>query len=142
MKTISIFSVVIVLLLTSTMFSCSDDDNISPDNSSSVIKEGTWKITNFNEKGQDHTNYFSGYSFDFQNGGVVKATSGASEISGTWGIRKDSGKTKLDLDFGNIPKFEELNEDWEIISQSSTKMDLKDVSGGDGGISYLTFERN
>lgn len=122
--------------------SCDDDSSNSPDNSAPILKESNWKVTNFNDKGRDQTSYFTGYSFDFQDGGVVKATSGSNVVSGTWGIRKDSGKTKLDLDFGNVPKFEDINEDWEIISQSSNKIELKDVSGGDGGISYLTFEKN
>jgi hypothetical protein len=133
---------VIALLMTSLLWSCDDNSDSSPDNSAPILKDGTWIITNFNEDGQDHTNYFSGYSFDFRDAGVVKASSGTNVISGIWIIRKDSGKTKLDLNFGNIPKFEELNEDWEIVSQNSTKMDLKDVSGGDGDISFLTFQKN
>ncbi|MEZ4988540.1 MAG: hypothetical protein R2795_26535 [Saprospiraceae bacterium] len=38
-------------------------------------------------------------------------------------------------------RFEELNEDWEIISQSDTRIELVHVSGGNGGTDYLTFER-
>jgi hypothetical protein len=38
--------------------------------------------------------------------------------------------------------FEELNDDWDFITQSSSKIELKDLSGGDGGIDYLTFEKN
>ncbi|MFD2200857.1 hypothetical protein [Shivajiella indica] len=142
MKKLNLVLVTICLIMTSTILSCDDNSNSSPDNSAPILKDGTWIITNFNEDNQDNTNYFTGYSFDFQDAGVVKASSGSNVISGTWIIRKDSGKTKLDLNFGNVPKFEELNEDWEIITQSPTKMDLKDVSGGDGDISYLTFEKN
>ena len=29
--------------------------------------------------------------------------------------------------------FEDLNDDWDFISQSSTKIELIDVSGGNGG---------
>ena len=38
--------------------------------------------------------------------------------------------------------FEDLNDDWDFISQSSTKIELIDVSGGNGGTDYLTFEKN
>jgi hypothetical protein len=38
--------------------------------------------------------------------------------------------------------FEDLNDDWDIISHSPTKIELKDVSGGNGGTDYLTFENN
>ena len=37
--------------------------------------------------------------------------------------------------------FEELNDDWDVVSQSATKIELIDVSGGNGGTDYLTFER-
>jgi hypothetical protein len=38
--------------------------------------------------------------------------------------------------------FEDLNDDWDIISRSSTKIELIDISGGNGGTDYLTFEKN
>jgi len=38
--------------------------------------------------------------------------------------------------------FEDLNDDWDFISQSATKVELIDVSGGNGGTDYLTFEKN
>ncbi len=37
--------------------------------------------------------------------------------------------------------FEELSDDWDIISHSSTKIELIDISGGNGGTDYLTFEK-
>jgi hypothetical protein len=49
-----------------------------------------------------------------------------------------------DLDFNiffNVANdFEDLNDDWDIISQSSSKIELIDISGGNGGTDYLTFE--
>ncbi|MEZ5069461.1 MAG: hypothetical protein R2751_00485 [Bacteroidales bacterium] len=37
--------------------------------------------------------------------------------------------------------FEDLNDDWEILSHSATKIELVDVSGGNGGTDYLTFTK-
>ena len=37
--------------------------------------------------------------------------------------------------------FEDLNDDWDIISVTSSKVELIDISGGNGGTDYLTFER-
>lgn len=37
---------------------------------------------------------------------------------------------------------DELTDDWDIISYSATKIQLIDVSGGNGGTDYLTFEKN
>jgi hypothetical protein len=38
--------------------------------------------------------------------------------------------------------FEDLNDDWDFISQSANKIELLDVSGGSGETDYLTFEKN
>jgi hypothetical protein len=51
-----------------------------------------------------------------------------------------------DLDF-NIAftapaNFLELTYDWDIQSRTDTKIELIDVSGGNGGTDYLTFEKN
>jgi len=140
MKTIKFIA--LALLTMSTVVSCKKDEKISPSNSSAVLQDATWKVTLFSEDGVNETNYFTGYSFDFQDGGIVKATSGSNTVNGTWVTREDSGKTKLDLNFDYINNFDELDEDWEILSQNSTKMELKHVSGGDGSIDLLTFEKN
>ena len=122
--------------------SCKKDEKISPSNSSTVLQDTNWKVTLFSEDGVNETSYFSGYTFDFMDGGVVKATSGSNTVNGTWATRDDSGKTKLDLNFDDVNNFDELDEDWEILTQSSTKIELKHVSGGNGGTDLLTFEKN
>jgi len=37
--------------------------------------------------------------------------------------------------------FDELNDDWHILNETSTKIQLEDVSGGSGEIDLLTFEK-
>lgn len=136
----------IALFLCVSVVSCGKDDGNSnnSDNSSltSNLITGTWKITNFIEDGKNQKAHFSNFQFDFEENNTVLATSGSNIKSGTWNLITDSGKTKLVFDFGNIDKFEELNEDWEVLSQSNSKIDLKHVSGGNGGVDLLTFERN
>ena len=34
-----------------------------------------------------------------------------------------------------------LNDDWHILEQTAKKIKLEDVSGGNGGTDYLTFEQ-
>ena len=38
--------------------------------------------------------------------------------------------------------FEEISEDWRVISRTTTKIELKHISGGDGSTDYLTFEKD
>lgn len=120
---------------------CNKPEKINPNNSSSVLKEGSWRVILFSEDGENETHYFSNYTFSFLDNNVAKAVSNSSTVSGTWSTRKDSGKTKLDLNFELTANFDELNEDWEILTQSATKIELKHISGGNGGIDLLTLEK-
>jgi len=56
-----------------------------------------------------------------------------------------SGSTSNDIDFNiffaSPADFAELSDDWDIISHTATKIELKDVSGGNGGTDLLTFEK-
>lgn len=140
MRTIHLFLAFIAFSFL--IYSCKKDENISPSNSSAVLKDGTWKVTLFSEDGVNETHYFTGYSFDFMDNGTVKATSGANVVNGSWTTRNDSGKTKLDLNFDDVNNFDELDEDWEILTQNSSKIELKHVSGGNGTTDLLTFEKN
>ena len=68
--------------------------------------------------------------------------------TGTWSVTNSSSSSSSssdDIDFNILfnspPNFEELSEDWDIISHTSAKIELIHVSGGNGGTDYLTFER-
>ncbi len=115
-----------------------------------IVIDGVWKVTYYFDD-KDETSDFSSFSFDFKADGVLMAESNDSAISGSWSIDVDSDSSSddssndSDVDFdiflGNSPILEELNEDWDIVKYSDTKIELKDVSGGDGSIDYLTFEK-
>ena len=139
----------------------SDDDGGSPNDNSQQIAQventaqsGTWRITNFNDSGQNETSDFAGYDFTFNNDGSLLATNGTNTINGTWSVTNDSNSSSddsssdNDIDFNmNFPvpetnNFEDLNDDWDIVSTSSTRIELIDVSGGNGDTDMLTFEKN
>lgn len=56
--------------------------------------------------------------------------------------KDDDSQDDLDFNFNLSNEFEDLSDDWDIISQSSTKIELIDVSGGNGGTDYLSFQKN
>ena len=135
------------------MLGCSsDDDNLTNDNSISEIESNvmkdTWRITKYMDSGVDELNYFTGYNFTFGENDVLTATNGANTYTGIWSITNDSSSDDSpdDLDFNiffsSPVDFEDLTDDWDIVSQSSVKIELIDVSGGNGGTDYLTFEKN
>jgi hypothetical protein len=136
---LGIFSLLLVL-------SCTKD-NINIAEVKSNVQTGTWRITKFIDSGKDETNYFTGYNFTFNSSGVLNANNGTNNYNGTWSITDSNSNddSPNDLDFNiyfNLTNnFLDLNDDWDFISQSSTKIELIDVSGGNGGTDYLTFEK-
>jgi len=150
-----ICTLLIFLLITS----CSSNDDSNSDNISqqiiqieNIVESGTWRITNFNDSGQDETSDFAGYDFTFNVDGTLLATNGTNTLNGTWSITDDSSdddsSSSDDIDFNiffpvpDINDFEDLNDDWDIVSTSSTKIELIDISGGNGDTDLLTLEKN
>ena len=111
------------------------------------VQSGGWRISKFIDSGTDETSNFNGFSFSFQSNGVLNATNGSVNYSGTWSITdsnsNDDSKDDLDfnINFNLTNDFEDLNDDWDIVSYSSNKIELYDVSGGGGGTDYLTIEK-
>ena len=125
--------------------SCDKTDNSQDPSGSTateIVKLGTWKITFFNDSGNDETSHFSGYSFTFNADGSVKAVKNTSTVTGTWNTGTDDSQNKFNLDFGSTTPFDELNEDWDILEKSALKIRLQHISGGNGGTDLLTFEKN
>jgi hypothetical protein len=136
MKKIILLSVAIIIssLL---IISCSKE-NIT--NVASYVTKGTWRVTLYQENGVSKLYYFSNYDFTFSNS-TVTATKNASTVTGTFSTKYDDSKNKLVLNFGNTSPFNQLNDDWEILEESATKIIMQDVSGGNGGTDLLTIEK-
>ena len=140
------------LLSLFTIVSCNKDDDNPTNNTQttvqSIVQSGTWRITKFIDSETDETDHFTGYNFTFQSSGVLNADNGTNSYDGTWSITdsnsNDDSQDDLDfnINFNLTNDFEDLNDDWDFISQSSTKIELIDVSGGNGGTDYLTFKKN
>lgn len=136
-------SLIFALVSTMLVVSCKKDDDSNPSttNVPSILSQGDWRITLYNDSGTDELYYFTGYTFTFSNG-TVTATKNNSSVVGTYSAGNDDSTSKLYLDFGATAPFEKLNDDWHIIEETATKIRLEDVSGGNGGTDLLTFEKN
>ena len=134
------------------MLSCTKDNDLNNDPTldqmEDKIEAGTWKITLFEEAGKDETNHFSGYDFTFNSDGTLLAENGINSYEGTWSITDSNSNDDSpdDLHFNiyfNLSNdFEDLNDDWNILTSTDVKIELIDVSGGNGGTDYLTLEKN
>ena len=106
-----------------------------------VIVEGEWLVANYNDSGVDETANYEGFKFTYAADGSAMATNGTDNVTGTWSELFDSESHKLILDFGVTVPFDEFADDWDVVEFSETRIELKDISGGDGSIDILVFEK-
>jgi hypothetical protein len=139
MKTLSKLLVVAGLFMMA-FASCKKDDNSSSP-SSIVVTQGQWKVTLFSENGVVETSKFSNYVFTFSSNGTVSAVRSGSTVNGSWSDGNDDSQKKLILNFASPADFTEISDDWHILQETSSKIQLEDVSGGNGGTDLLTFEK-
>ena len=130
------------LVLSVVSFSCNPDDNSSTGNNLQPTDlTGSWEIRQFIDDGKDETYYFTGYTFVFSNVGIT-ATKAGSNMAGTYILSVSSNSTqKMIISFPDTEPWDELNEDWDVLEWSQNLLKLKHVSGGNGGIDDLTFEK-
>lgn len=156
-KFFSVFLVMLSLTLMSTQ--CSKDDDLLNDNSEEIMlvknaaESGTWYISSYIDSGQDETNDYNGYTFTFNTDGTVVATNGSNTVNGTWSVTdssnsNDDSNSPDDIDFNlmfSVPTssvFEDLNDDWDIVTYNNNTINLIDISGGNGGTDTLVFTKN
>ena len=151
LKLISILSLVFVLNVAS-MCSDNDDSNSTADPTPVIntVSQGTWRITFYEDSGVNETTNYSNYIFTFGANGVLTAVN-TNTYTGSWSVTTDNStddSPSNDLDFNILftaPSpatfVDDLSDDWDILSYTSTKIELVDVSGGNGGTDYLTFEK-
>ena len=152
MKNLKLITILAMIFMLNVASMCSKDDDDSNSNSSSSstptqvtsnVSSGTWKVTLYNEDGVVKTSNLSEYDFTFGASNALSATNGTVTQSGNWTTYSDSGSTKMDLGFtATSGDFESISEDWRVLSSTSSKIELKHISGGDGSIDLLTFEKN
>jgi hypothetical protein len=151
MKRLHLFPILLIsLAAVFSLGSCTNDNTANP--TPAVVQDnvqtGDWRITSFIDSGKDETSHFSGYIFTFASNGTITSTNSSVTYSGTWSITDNNSNDDSpgDMDFTilfNLSNdFGDLSEDWQIVSQSSTRIELIHVSGGNGGTDYLTFEKS
>lgn len=149
-----------LLLITVTGFlflSCDSSDDsdgvngmVNVEQVKSTVMTGSWQVALFEEDGVTETEYFTGFTLLFESDGRLTANNGETSVSGAWSITSDSSSSDDDsssddnvdfnIFFASPPNFADISEDWDIVSFSSTRIELKDESG-DGSIDRLVFEK-
>ncbi len=146
MKKLKLIPVLALLFMLNVASMCSKDDNSNsstPTPITPIVTSGTWRVTQFNEDGSNHTSYFTGYNFTMNANLSLTSVNAGTTKTGTWSTYTDSGAAKFVIVFPDTDgPFESISDDWLVLSSTSSKIDLKHISGGDGSIDLLTFEKN
>lgn len=135
-----------LLFLDCSSDSNSMENNTQKNNIENDLKKGVWMVSKYLDDGVDETYHFNGYEFTFEDGGVLTATNGVNTYSGSWSVADDNDDNSqndynLVIFFAGPVDFEELSDDWDIITHNSNTIELYDVSGGNGTTDYLTFQK-
>jgi hypothetical protein len=140
---------ILILLALVVFASCSSDDdsgNVNTnefENIKNTLIQGEWKVSKLIDGQSDYTADFESFVFTFNEDGTVVAQNDLFTENGTWAYDNSSSSSdsseELILQFSEMTPFDEINDDWDIVSVSNSKIELSDVSGGNGDVELLTF---
>jgi hypothetical protein len=153
MKNLKLIPILLCIFMLNVASMCSSDDNNSTSNVSqtevsNTVSSGTWRVTLYNDSGTIKTSNFTGYNFTFATSNILTASNGTNTYSGAWSITDSNSNDdtindlNFNIAFSTPANFVDLTDDWHIQSRTATKVEFIDVSGGNGGTDYLTFEKN
>lgn len=90
-----------------------------------IITTGTWTVGLYYENGNDETDNFLGYVFDFKTNGTMAVTKPSGDIvNGSWSY--DDGASKYIISISGSGALDKVNNSWLIVSKSSSLIELKD----------------
>lgn len=136
----------------------SEDDNMMNNLSAAQITElkgiaasGTWTIAYYFDTDKEETAHFNGYTFTFNADGSLVATNGTTTVNGSWSVTDsdssnddspDDSDVDFNIAFASPADFADLTDDWDIVEYTAVRIELIDISGGNGGTDKLVFEKN
>jgi len=114
-----------------------DDDDVDTSNLEAVLTAGTWRISYFYDE-INQTAAYNNFTFTFNSDGTVIANDGSENILGIWAVYGDDGGLELTLIFESNDLLNEISEDWEVLTFTTTLLELND---GDEGGATLKFQK-
>ncbi|MGB5822104.1 MAG: hypothetical protein WBG90_21660 [Saonia sp.] len=121
----------------------SSDDGDIPE-IRNIMMGGDWIVASYIDGEMDGTADFQGYNFAFSAQHKIAVTEGTDPnpfLTGLWRVLRNSeGQLNVYLNLGEDNLFGELTEDWDLVSITSDRIELKDINGDDG-MATLVFEK-
>ncbi|MCG8308104.1 MAG: hypothetical protein MI975_11985 [Cytophagales bacterium] len=102
-----------------------DDDNDDADDAAliEILIDGNWVISSFFDN-TDKTANFEGYLFTFFQNGNAVAQKGGFVVEGSWSSSGAGDDLELELDFGDDPPLDALEESWDVFEFDERRIAL------------------
>jgi len=123
-------------MLCAFLMACQSQEGVGPQSltqsassdavATALVDAGELRIVEFREDGDDETDEFAGYRFDFRSDGKVIATRSDGSVEGSYSVFRDDGKTELSMRFPRVGEFYELSDDWYFVSQENGRFFFED----------------
>lgn len=123
------------------------DDNVNDGDVMEIrntMMGGEWVVAKYTDDGVDQASYYSASYFAFEAEHRLNVTTGITGpvYPGHWNVLRNSdNEIKVYLNLGEEGDLGELTDDWDFVSIDANRLELRDISGGNGGVSTLIFER-
>jgi hypothetical protein len=101
-----------------------NDDDVDDSDFVSILLNGQWKVDSFIDDGSDRTAEFNGYGFTFTSDNKVSAVKTTTTIPGIWQSDGDSGEIELLISMSGNDPFDDISEDWIVVTFSATSIRL------------------
>lgn len=131
---------------------CSSDENSNStelDQINANLRTGTWRITTFNDNGNDNVSQFNNRVFTFNEDGTITVTllgttlveTSSYSVTSSNQNSQNTTMTYLNIGFESPSNLAILFGNWEIDSWSNSEIELHDPTGVNGGPINLVFTK-
>ena len=126
---------------------CEDNPN-TPDGDvleiRNVMMGGEWMVAQYKDGDVDETQNFMPYTFVFGMEHVMSITTGQTGTTqaGIWRVLRNSdGKLKVYLNAGIEGVLIDLTDDWDFVSMTNNRIELKSYNDANASYEVLVFEK-
>lgn len=116
-----------------------NDDDVDDSDFVSMLTNGNWMVESFVDGDENQTSDFEGYAFTFNTDHSVEAVKASTTITGVWTTSGDSGEIELLLEMSSTDPFDDISEDWTVITFSASAIRLE--NGDDDNKRILVFKK-
>jgi hypothetical protein len=109
-----------------------------------VMMGGEWKVAKYADGDVDETQNFTPYSFVFGAEHIMSITLGETGTTqpGIWRVLRNSdGKLKVYLNAGIEGVLADLTDDWDFVSMTNSRIELKSYNDFNASYEVLVFEK-